>query len=74
MSEEYFNISLEIIDWKCDRCGTYCKPTGIINKQFIGVKVEHMCMNPTCGLKVMLDTHYPKWENLTKAIAKGRNA
>ena len=72
MSEAYFNITLEVIDWRCDSCGNYCKPTGKIIKEFIGVKVEHMCMNPKCGVKVMLDTNYPKWDNLLNAITKGR--
>lgn len=73
MSEEYFNITLQIIDWRCDYCGTYCKPTGIFKKEFIGTQIEHMCMNPQCGQKVMLPTNYPKWDNLLEAISKGRN-
>ena len=72
MSEEHFTINLEVIDWRCNYCGHYCKPTGVIKQQFIGVEVEHMCMNPSCGVKVMLDKNYPQWESLTKAIAKGR--
>ena len=72
MSEEHFNISLNVIDWRCDSCGNYCKPTGKIKQEFITTKVEHMCMNPKCGRKVMLDTHYPKWDNLLEAITKGR--
>jgi len=72
MSEEIFDITLQIIDWRCDSCGCYCKPTGKFVKEFIGIQVEHMCMNPQCGLKVMLDTNYPKWDNLLNAITKGR--
>lgn len=72
MSEEHFTIELDVVDWRCDYCGHYCKPTGNIEKEFIGVKVEHMCMNPACGVKVMLDTNYPQWESLTHAIAKNR--
>lgn len=72
MSEYIFDIQLEVIDWLCDYCGHYCKPTGKVEQKFIGVEVEHMCMNPSCGKKVMLETNYPKWESLTKAIAKGR--
>lgn len=70
MSEEHFNIDLHVIDWRCDSCGSYCKPTGKIVQEFIGVQVEHMCMN--CGKKVMLDTNYPKWDNLLIAITEGR--
>ena len=70
MSEEYFNISLEVIVWRCDFCGGYCKPTGKYTKEFVGVKVEHMCMK--CNTKVSLDTNYPKWGNLLEAITKGR--
>jgi len=73
MSEEYFNVTLEVIDWNCDYCGHYCKPTGKIIKEFIGIKVEHMCMNPKCSTKVLLDTNYPKWDNLLKAISNSRS-
>ena len=72
MSEEYFNITIEVVDWRCDYCGNYCKPTGNYIQEHIGVKVEHMCMNPTCGTKVLLETNYPKWDNLITAISKGR--
>jgi len=72
MSEEHFNISLHVVDWRCDKCGHYCKTTGKIEQQFIGVQVEHMCMSETCGHRVWLDTNYPKWDNLLTAITKGR--
>jgi len=70
MSEEHFDITLHVIDWRCNSCGGYCKPTGKIEQQFIGVNVEHLCMK--CGTKVMLDTNYPKWDSLINAITKGR--
>ena len=70
MSEFHFSITLNIVDYRCDYCGHYCKPTGRYEKQFIGVQVEHMCMN--CNQTVMLDTNYAKWDNLLKAITKGR--
>jgi len=72
MSEEHFVVNLEAIDWRCDRCGSYCKPTGKILKDFTDLKVEHMCMNTACSSIIMLETHYPKWEDLSLAISKAR--
>jgi len=72
MSEHHFNITLDIVDWLCEYCNTYCKPTGEYKNEFIGIQVEHMCMNPSCGMKVLLPMPYPKWESITESIIKNR--